>query len=64
MDESPFSNLESKVLNHFPLSAGIKVVVIEGEIKPGDDVKFHNDDDHRAHDFHVHPPDVEKEFDR
>ena len=39
-------------------------MVIEGEIKPGDDVKFHNDDDHRAHDFHVHPPDVEKEFDR
>ena len=44
-------------------------MVIEGEIQPGDDVKFHNDDDHLAHDFHDHPPDVdcyynEKEFDR
>ena len=41
-------------------------MVIEGEIKPGDDVEFHNDEDHRAHDFHDHPPDVdcynEKEF--
>ena len=44
-------------------------MVIEGEIQPGDDVEFHKDEDHHAHDFHDHPPDVdccynEKEFER